>query len=114
MSDRVKTRYSLEEDKVRVIPNYVDTTRFQPQGPSDRRRLCFIGRLVEQKNLFALLEAIKGLGVELTIVGDGHLRTDIERMVRDMNLPVRFLGSLPHRSLPEVLGESGIFILPSF
>jgi glycosyltransferase involved in cell wall biosynthesis len=113
MRDAVIGRYGIEKSVVRVIPNFVDTARFQPREPMDRRRLCFIGRLAEQKNLFALLEAIEGMEVELTVVGDGHLRPGLERMVREKNLPVRFLGSIPHGSLPDVLGECGIFVLPS-
>jgi len=116
MRQTVLARYQLREDKVVVVPNYVDTDLFKPNSSITPvpGRICFIGRLEEEKNLFALLEAVKGLSVELVIVGRGSLRETLETKAQTENIPARFLGNLPHSALPEVLNQSQLFILPSY
>ena len=115
MSTAVKEHYQLSEERVRVIPNYVQCDLFSPSknGLSSTQRICYVGRLDEQKNLFALLEAIKGLDVELVIVGSGPLGERLQEEVIRSSLPVRFLGNVVHQRLPEILNSSALFILPS-
>lgn len=115
MRQTIVNRYGLSEDKVTVIPNYVDTDLFRPNPdvPPKPGRICFIGRLEEQKNLFALLEAVKGLDVELVLVGNGGLREGLEAKARAEHIPAQFLGALPHGALAEVLNGAQVFILPS-
>ena len=107
--------YGLPEKRVNVIPNYVETERFRPIPGSrrDPRRVCCIGALRPQKNMFALLDAVDGLDVELVIVGDGGQRDEIDRRVKSRGLNVRLMGNMPHRELPSILNDAGLFILPS-
>jgi glycosyltransferase involved in cell wall biosynthesis len=64
--------------------------------PSDRFVVGFVGRLVEQKNLFLLLDALGGLdGVEVVLVGDGPLRGALEaHALQHGYANVRFLGAV--------------------
>lgn len=115
MAQMVVEQYTVPSDKVFVIPNYVVTNIFKP-APKIRsavKRLCFIGRLEEQKNLLALLEALKGLDVELDIVGSGSLRQPLETFSLENGLRVNFLGNLPNASLPDVICAADIYIQPS-
>jgi glycosyltransferase involved in cell wall biosynthesis len=115
MSRAVTQRYQVTAERVTVIPNYVDTNLFHPNSNDNYspRRLCFVGRLDEQKNPLGLLEAIKGLGVELVIVGNGPLSERLQKEASANGLPVRFMGNIPHRQLPSVLKSAALFILPS-
>ncbi len=111
----VMNRYGVDNGKVFVVPNYVEIEIFKP-GEWDRRepnRIIFIGRLEKQKNLVALFEAVRGLDVEIYVVGGGSLRKKLETMARDYRLKARFFGFVPHRKLPELLNSSSIYILPS-
>ena len=115
MRQYISKFHNLPLQRVRVIPNYVDTERFKPLPEARKRNsICFIGRLEQQKNLVALLEASKGLThVELSLIGDGSLRTELLRLAQTYRLPVNFLGSLPYFSLPKHLNRAEIFVLPS-
>ncbi|HUS70380.1 MAG TPA: glycosyltransferase family 4 protein [Anaerolineae bacterium] len=115
MQDAVVQRYQVPLDRIVVIPNYVDTDLFHPNPDvgGRSRRICFVGRLDEQKNPLALLEAIKDLDVELVIVGNGPLRGRLREEANLHGLAVRFLGNVPHRQLPEILNSAALFILPS-
>jgi glycosyltransferase involved in cell wall biosynthesis len=113
MKQYIAEQYGLANSKVTVIPNYVLTDLFRPDSDVTCKpsRICFVGRLDAQKNLFALLEAVRGLDVELEVIGDGSQREALERMARDKE--VNFLGNRPHAELPQHLNAAGIFILPS-
>ncbi|MBF0309568.1 MAG: glycosyltransferase family 4 protein [Magnetococcales bacterium] len=106
-------QFGAEAWRVRVIPNYVTTDLFCPQGEEEpvANRLVFVGRLNEQKNLPALLEAIEDLPVELLLVGEGELRETLQ--ARPGAEKVRFLGNRPHGELPGLIRSGALFVMPS-
>lgn len=83
-----------------------------------RPRIGFIGRLVPEKGIGELLEALRRLQHlpwELLVVGNGPMRAEIER---DW-LPVfasrmTYREAVPHAEVPALLGELDIFVLPSY
>jgi len=97
-----------------LIPNYVETNVFKPMNiEREKGSICFIGRLTQQKNLFALLEALKGLPYTLTIIGSGEQREELERFANENKVNVNFLGNIPNHELPQILNRHELFILPS-
>jgi glycosyltransferase involved in cell wall biosynthesis len=115
MKQYVEEQYGLADSRVKVIPNYVLTDLFRPdsEGICKPGRICFVGRLHPEKNLLALLEAVRGLDVELEIIGDGPQRKAVEAAACDKGVSVRFLGRCPHAELPQRLNAAEMFILPS-
>jgi glycosyltransferase involved in cell wall biosynthesis len=83
------------------------------------RGLLFAGRLVEEKGIQLLLAAWDhfhrhggGWLDELTIVGEGPLRTEVERAARA--LPgVRYLGPVPSEQVGELMRASAAVAVPS-
>jgi glycosyltransferase involved in cell wall biosynthesis len=107
-------RYRVQPERVRVIPNYVDTKLFVPaSGHARRNRVLYVGRLEEEKNPRALLEAVEGLDVELAVVGKGSLGAALAREAADRRLRVTFLGNLPNHQLPALMNSAAVFVLPS-
>lgn len=107
--------YGVTEDRVAVVPNYVDTELFAPAvvAPSARPRVVFVGRLSAQKNPLLLIRALEGLDVELDMVGQGDLRGEVEREAARRGVSVTFHGNLPHEALPRIINEGAVFVLPS-
>ena len=107
-------RYSKGRIFSKVIPNYVDTSLFEPLDIEKKpKSLCFVGRLTKQKNLHALLEALKDSSYLLDIIGSGEKERNLKLYAKENNLNVNFLGIVPHRQLPETLNRCEVFILPS-
>jgi glycosyltransferase involved in cell wall biosynthesis len=109
-------KYLVKPEKIVVIPNYVDVNVFKPLDnvTRDKRKIAFVGRLDPQKNLHALIDAVKDLDAELLVLGDGPLRKVLEDKVeREGIRNVKFLGKIPNEKLPHILNGCGIFILPS-
>lgn len=114
MAQHVAQRLPMVGDRLRVIPNYVETDRFAPC--EDRRPdvdLLYVGRLHPQKNLAALLEAIEPLNVSLRIIGDGPEGVQLRQQFRHLDDRVAWLPRVANADLPAHYRRARIFILPS-
>lgn len=82
-------------------------------------RVLFVGRLVERKGVHVLIEAVRLLNldrpVRLEIVGDGPLRSRLERQARETGLGplIRFRGSVSAEELSRAYDECDVFVLPA-
>ncbi|PJF33523.1 MAG: hypothetical protein CUN57_01940, partial [Phototrophicales bacterium] len=101
------------DDKVTIIPNYVDTNMFRPLDVPKSFDLVFVGRVSQQKNLHSLLTAIRDSSYTLAIVGDGDLRELLQSEFSDLSAQVRWMGSISHSHLPGIINQGRVFILPS-
>lgn len=113
--DFIVEKYTVNREKIVVIPNYVDTETFRPLGcERESGRIIFVGRLDEQKNLFSLIDAVKGLDIRLVLIGKGPLEDALKKKTKEEGIEnVVFAGVIPNEILPEELNKSEIFVLPS-
>ncbi len=109
------------EKKIIIIPNYVDTSLFFPMASKAIKKkdssinILYIGRLSRQKNLHSLIAALEGVSnVRLQIIGEGDLSNDLKSLAKKLKVSVDFLGSRPHRELPDYIRRADLFILPSY
>ncbi len=109
--------YGIAENKIRVIPNYVDTEMYAPakDEKEDSLTVIFVGRLSEEKNLFNLLAAVEKTRKvdKLIIVGEGDLKARLQSAAEGMRTRVDFPGRKPTKDIPGLLRQSDIFVLPS-
>lgn len=121
---QVVEQHRMDPRKLRVVPNYVDVSRFSP-APFDSTKhptptLIFVGRLSPEKNIEGILDALARLRMrghtvpKLTIIGNGQLKQALLAKVDGLGLPVSFLGSVPNEQLPCLLRRADVFVLPSF
>lgn len=77
------------------------------------RRVLFVGRLAEEKNLCAVIEAAARLPeLRFTVAGDGPQRRSVsEAAARLPNLD--YIGWQPRRSLVELIDAHDLLLLPS-
>jgi glycosyltransferase involved in cell wall biosynthesis len=109
--------HHLTPEKIRVIPNYVDTEHFSPSDrPSDEApKIVFAGRLVEQKNVENLLEAVAPMTeIRVDFIGDGPLREKLANRIAAEGLHhVSLLGNQPNASLPDHFRAATVYAQPS-
>jgi glycosyltransferase involved in cell wall biosynthesis len=101
---RTAMEFGVPRNKLRLLPNVVDTDEFQPDRESSNST-CFtvvsVGRLVPSKRCDRLLAVMARLKqtcstrTRLLIAGDGTCRGELEQQVRKRDLvgSVEFLGS---------------------
>jgi glycosyltransferase involved in cell wall biosynthesis len=84
-------------------------------------RLISAGRLSDEKGMAITLEAVKNVmqsgmtNIHYVIVGEGHLRPQLEAYVRDngMTNHVRFTGTLTSNELFREVADADALLLPS-
>ena len=111
------------DQPVLIIPNGVDTALYQPghrpERPAGPLRLLFVGRLVRQKGLDCLLEAIARLpapdAVDLQLVGDGPARSELEHQAAALGVAgqVAFTGWAERAAMPGLYAGADVFVFPS-
>ncbi len=113
MLDDVRQAMPTIDDKVTIIPNYVDTDLFRPHDVDKQYDLVFVGRVTAQKNLDNLLSALRNTNHTLAIVGDGDCYESLRQKFADIEDRVFWLGRVNHLDLPKVINQGRVFILPS-
>ena len=105
--------------EVHLVPNGVDTTLFRPvlRPPRDVREVLYVGRLSEEKNLGALVEAaarVKRAPVRVTLVGDGPERARLEDRARALDVALQVRPVVPHPEVAGLMASADAFVLASF
>ena len=114
MADDLAGRIRDPQNKTAVIPNYVDTGLFQPAGDVEKDTdVLFIGRLAEQKNIQALLQALAPLDITATIVGAGPLRDVVDQARSQSGGRLRWVEQVNGSELPNFMNKARVFVLPS-
>ncbi|MCD4694409.1 glycosyltransferase [bacterium] len=114
-SDKRYIEKEYNPNKIDVIPNFINIDKFKSDRGVEKyqNRILFVGRLNKQKNLFALMEALKGTEVGLDIIGSGELKDELEGRAKKFEVKINFLGNFPNSELPVLLNRYEIFVLPS-
>jgi teichuronic acid biosynthesis glycosyltransferase TuaC len=128
LKNKLVNEYQVSPDKISVIHNGVDKSKFVPMDKAYARSKCgltdnckyilSISRLSSEKGLDILLEAmvrLKKANVKLVLVGDGPLYNTLNKYVYNKNLSdrVNFVGSVPHNNLCHWYNAADVFCLPS-
>lgn len=109
--------------RVEVVPNGVDLETFQPAAdwPVDDGYVLFVGRLVAQKGVTFLLEAMSVVlqrcpDTRLVIVGDGELDLFLKRIARYLGIPhrVTFLDWTTGPDLVALYQRARFVVVPSY
>jgi len=114
-------KFGCPPEKIRVIPNAVDTNRFRPGKGRKQNLVVWIGRFVPEKGLNCLIEAAKIVAKELTnvkfvLIGYGPLKIKIMNLACKYGLlkdAVRFTGPLNRDQIAEILSKASAFVFPS-
>jgi colanic acid/amylovoran biosynthesis glycosyltransferase len=98
-----------------IEPAKFDNPAPMPNGP---RRVVAIGRLVEQKGQLALVQAMGQTqqDVNLTLVGDGEMRGQIEALITQHGLGgrVTLTGWVDESQIKDELAKAHALVMPSF
>jgi len=111
-NERLAAQFCEQFPKARIVhhPNWTDTDLFCPAGKPEPGRVLYVGRLVEEKNLLRLEEAVSRIfGAHLRCVGEGPLILALARQPRRADCP----GPVCWERLPAEYQAARCFVLPS-
>ncbi|HEU5181133.1 MAG TPA: glycosyltransferase [Candidatus Polarisedimenticolia bacterium] len=121
--------YGVSPDRIRVIRNWLDTTRFEirdnPEAaktslglPSSAPVAGFVGRLSSEKGISLFLDVAHDVAARLPesrflVAGDGPLLQDMVRKSQDLRIADRVLFAGFREDIPHVLAAIDLLVLAS-
>ncbi len=107
----IKAGYDPE--RVLVLPNFVDVQNYRPYYTAGDYVLYF-GRLVPEKGVGTLIEAVRTLPLKLVIVGDGFQRPALEQQAASSGAAnVTFVGAKWGSDLEQIVAGARFVVVPS-
>jgi glycosyltransferase involved in cell wall biosynthesis len=92
------------------LPDEGNAARFARFFADERPTVVYFGKLIENKGVQVLLEAIAGLDARAVVVGFGDFREQLEALAP---LGTLFTGALEHRHLRHLLPLCDVAVVPS-
>lgn len=113
----LKARYPQLSARIFVVPNYVLPEVWSPpyrlRCPQEKYVFGYVGRLVPQKNLTALVNAAVGLPVTFVFVGSGREKQTLETLAKVHKVSYEILERSEQQVIVEVLRRCDAFVLCS-
>jgi phosphatidylinositol alpha-mannosyltransferase len=111
----------FHSDRVRVIPNGVETEQFARAEPArlpPGRKVLFVNRLDPRKGFAIMVDAFRSLATShqdlvLVVAGDGPDRGALRRLPPPIRGRVVTLGNVPHDRLPSFHAACDVFCAPA-
>lgn len=99
----------------------INLYEIQPRTPDEEQPfILHVARLVEKKGTEYLIRAFAQVSsqfpqINLSIIGEGPLRTSLERLSRSLGLAcrVQFFGAMAHEEVLAFMRKSALLVLPS-
>jgi glycosyltransferase involved in cell wall biosynthesis len=92
------------------LPDEGNAARFARFFADERPTVVYFGKLIENKGVQVLLEALPGLDARAVVVGFGDFREELEALAP---LGTLFTGPLEHRHLRHLLPLCDVAVVPS-
>jgi len=116
--------FGIADKKIFVAPQTTEHRRFAAipleRSTLERRRLTYVGRLIQLKNLIPFLSMLASWckahpkdAVEFRLAGDGPELVNLRRVVAPPNLQIHFSGNIAFEDLPAFYAQAGIFVFPT-
>jgi len=127
IKEELHKKYNIPSEKIVVIPNGANTDVFRPMEQATVKKelglsqkikyVCFVGNLVPWQGVEYLVKAApivleKVQEARFLIVGDGMMRSELEYMVKKLELQDVFIftGTVPFEEVPKYINASDVCI----
>lgn len=117
LGERLVDRYGINDQKIVHLPNGVDTDKFYPRDNGTEPTIVYTGNVGHAQDLESCIQAMKDINHQnamLKIVGDGDIKSDLERLTakEDLEDSIEFTGLIPRTEIPEILSEAMVGLAP--
>jgi glycosyltransferase involved in cell wall biosynthesis len=128
VSPGVDTDEFVPEDRAAALESLIEEARLDPVGGGERHpdpgnaerfaaffadeapTIVYVGKLIENKGVQVLFEALRSLDARAVVVGFGDYREELEALAPER---VLFTGALEHRHLVHLLPLADVSVVPS-
>jgi glycosyltransferase involved in cell wall biosynthesis len=95
------------------LPDEGNADRVAPFLAGERPTVVYFGKLIEQKGVDVLLNALAGLDARVVVVGFGPERASLAALAAANGVDALFTGPLEHRHLRHLLAFADACVVPS-
>ena len=95
------------------LPDDANAARLASFLAGETPTIVYFGKLIEQKGVHVLLDALQGLDARVVVVGFGPERASLEGLAASKGLQALFTGPLEHRHLRHLLAFADACVVPS-
>ena len=92
------------------LPDEGNAERLEAFFATDEPTVLYFGKLLRNKGVHVLLEALREVDARAVIVGFGDYRAELERLAPERTL---FTGPLEHRHLAQLIPLTDVTVVPS-
>ena len=97
-----------------LLPNFINIDEPLPSDTHDSKTIVYFGRISQEKGLFTLISAMKGLRVQCKIIGTGPLTARLNSRIADEKIGnVILSGHKSGKELQNEINKSLCVVLPS-
>ena len=114
----------VSENKIRYVPNGVDSEVFHPAGNKEKNLILFVGRITFDKGLHVFVESLSHIRTktEIVIIGPSEWDIDYFQKLQDQIArenrrgihKITYLGEQEQNVIVKWCQKASIFVLPSF
>jgi len=117
-TDKLTRILGVSHTKISTIPLGIDFEEIGGQHGCEGFDILFVGRLIKDKNVAVLIDAVDLVRrifptVTCGIIGDGPEKKSLRKISANLSKNVFFLGSRCHRETISYMKSSKIFVFPS-
>lgn len=131
MKNRITHIHKIDSGKIKIIPNGVDTEKFDPikwrdKGSDLRKRKNWIGKIIfmycgfldDINGLDFFLEAVQELPdqikqeIKIVILGRGPLKEYVDNMSKKESNLIEYLGLVNYDEMPMYYSACDVFVIP--
>lgn len=117
LGDQLVSTYGIAREKLLHLPNGVEAERFGMDPSDTSSRIVYTGNVGHAQDLETCIRALAHLDrtdASLTIVGDGDVRPELERLAAELGVDdrVEFTGVVPREEIPDILADAAIGVAP--
>ena len=95
------------------LPDHGNEDRFRAFLAADQPTVVYFGKLIEQKGVDVLVQALRGVDARVVVVGFGPERQALEALAASTGVRALFTGPLEHRHLRHLLAFADACVVPS-
>ena len=125
--NKVQMMYRIDPERLRYIPNMVDTELFRPwkENPPETPTFLYLGDLEPWKGVGTLIHWLKSMDgngygkIRMKFVGQGSYMRPLKDLQNNLarkgnGVSIDVIGPVGHNKVPTVLRESTALVLPSY
>jgi glycosyltransferase involved in cell wall biosynthesis len=114
ISEFIQKRLAKEGHLSTVIPNIVEVEKFYSKDVANKKvRIVYLGSLTKYKGPQVLLKAAKGLDCRIALYGEGVLKDQLNKLIKENNLDAKIQDNVDYKDILNVYATSDIVVFPS-